>query len=182
VIQSIDSPRLKQSPAPLPSKQRSQPSPEETTAPVSSPASSNPRIPNGNVRKARLERPPPLVLRRERSDREAKQSDPSTMTRPRSRSRSRSIRPTEGSSRVSVLPNPWDSGAPPSPGAFELVFFGLPSFAPPVRPANSLKAGLPRTPRETRSFQSPEVKSLEVPQFAADHTRTTFEPRRGRAP
>jgi len=174
VTQSIDSPRLNPSPSPLLSQQRSQPLSEATT-PISLPRSSNHQVPDRNIRKARLERPPPLVLRRERSDREARQGESLAMARPRS------IKFTGVSNRDSVLPNPWDSGAKPSPAAFELVFFGLPSFSAPapapVRSKGSFKAGLPRTPRETRTFQPHEVRSLEVTHFAADRTR--FEPRRG---
>jgi hypothetical protein len=174
VIQFIDSPRLNPSPSPLLSQQRSQPLSEATT-PISLPISSNQQVPGGKLRKARLERPPPLVLRRERSDREARQGESLATARPRS------IKLTGVSNRESVLPNPWDSGAQPSPAAFELVFFGLPSFSAPaptsVRSKGSFKAGLPKTPRETRTFQPHDVRYLEVTQFAAD--RTTFEPRRG---
>ena len=53
-----------------------------------------------------------------------------------------------------MLPNPWDSNVEPQqpPAAFEWEFFQVLSFIAPVRPANTYKVGLPRTPRDTRNF------------------------------
>jgi len=138
-----------------------QPSPE-APAPVDLPTSPTSLVPGGkNGRERALPRPPPLLLRPERPDREASQSGSST------RSKSRITKILD---RGSLLPNPWDTDSRPRPPAFEREFYRLPSVSASVRSANSVKGGLPRTPRAPRTFVSPEVRPLEATQSAVDRT------------
>ena len=137
-----------------------QPSPE-APGPVNLPTSPTSMVPGGKNGKERaLPRPPPLLLRPERPDREASQSG---STRAKSRI-------TKILDRGSLLPNPWDTDLRPRPPAFEREFYRLPSVSASVRSANSIKGGLPRTPRAPRTFVSPEVRPLEATQSAVDRT------------
>jgi len=168
---SNDSPRSNLNDAPL----ITQPS-SKAAVPLSLPTLPISQVSGGNNGRARsLPRPPPLlpppVLHPER---EARRGDSFPVAR------AATTRPVGSSDRVSFLPNPWDSGAKPSAAAFERVIFGLPSSAPVVRPANSFRAGLPRTPRERQTFLPPELR----PQFtvAVDRTWSNSGRRLGPAP
>jgi len=101
-------------------------------------------------------RPPPLVLRPERSDSLRKVQQPDFLRI----EKSRSIKSTRGRGRESVLPNPWDSDAKPSRAAFQSMVFKLPPSS-----VASIRPGLPRvprTPRERRNTLSPEVRPIEI--------------------
>ncbi|KAF8480496.1 hypothetical protein DFH94DRAFT_743486 [Russula ochroleuca] len=142
----------------------------ETAVPISPPASLSSRVTDERIRKASLPtRPPPLRLNPGRAVRKVRISDSVSV------SKSRTISPMDGDNRGSFLPNPWDSDAKPQPAAFELAIFQPPSFTVSVCPANAFKAGLPRTPRETRTFISPKVISLEITQDVVD--RSGVKPR-----
>ena len=135
----------------------------ETAVPVNPPASHSSRVTDERIRKATLPaRPPPLMLRPEHAVRKVRISDFFVP-------KSRTISPVDGDNRGSFLPNPWDSGAKPQP-AFELAIFRPPSFAVSVRSANSFKAGLPRTPHETRGLTSHKVISLEITPEVVDRS------------
>jgi len=127
--------------------------PYNAAGPVSLPTLPISQMSDGkNGRAHPLSRPPPLLLPPAlRPGREARRGVSFTVAR------SRTTELMGSSNRGSFLPNPWDSGAKPSPAAFERVIFGLPS-APAVRAANSFRAGLPRTPREPRTFLPPESR------------------------
>jgi hypothetical protein len=130
---------------------------EVAAAPVSLPPAS--RTPQASDRKVQTpSRPAPLVIRPERPDREAEQEQGKAK---RGSSATVSSRTTKlmDRNRQSVLPNPWDNddndAKPPLP-AFDRAIIGMPSVsASSVRSGNSFKAGLPRTPREPRTFLSP---------------------------
>ncbi|KAI9435245.1 hypothetical protein F5148DRAFT_1154679, partial [Russula earlei] len=142
-----------------------------TAVSVGRPTSSSSQVSDVKSGKERLPaRPPPLVLRPERSKSETRRGNPSPMAK-------RGTIRTVGGSRVSVLPNPWDGEARPPSAAFERMDFQLPSLATsPLRPANSFKAGLPRTPRQRRTFVSPEVRPLEDAPIVADVDGVGNEP------
>jgi len=156
---SKDSPRSNLNDAPL----ITQPS-SKAAVPLSLPTLPISQVSGGNNGRARSlphhpPLPPPPVLHLERG---ARRGNSFPVARPRTTG------PIESSNRVSVIPNPWDSGAKPSAAPFERGIFGLPPSALAVRPANPFRAGLPRTPRERQTFLPPESR----PQFTVAVNRT----------
>ncbi len=121
----------------------------ETADPVNPPASPSS---GERIRKPSLPTcPPPLLLHPERIVRKSPKIDSDSVAK------SRTITPTDGDNRGSLgslLPNPWDSDAKPQTATFESPIYQRPSFTGSVRRANTFKARLPRTPRETRTAQS----------------------------
>ena len=144
----------------------SQPS-SKAAAPVSVPTLLISQVSDGRARP--LPRPPPLLLRPVLHPEHEERRRDSFIA-----ARSRTTKPMGSSDRGSFLPNSWDGGAKPSPVAFKRVIFGLPSSAPAVRPANSFRAGLSRTPREPRTFLPPELRPIELTQFTVAVNRTRF--------
>lgn len=150
-------------PAPLPpslgraNRETQQGDSSGTAIAISPPTLPSSRVTDERIRKASPPaRPPPLLLRPERVVRKAQKTESIPVAK------SRTISLTDGDNRGSLLPNPWDSNVEPQrpqPAAFGWELFSLPSFIPPVRPAKTYKAGLPRTPRETRDFM-PKVRTL----------------------
>lgn len=109
-------------------------------------------------------RPPTLLLRPERVDGEERRDDSLAMSRLSTvKLKARASR-GRISMAQSVLTNPWDGDETPGSAAFERVLFKLPAFPPPsALPTGSFKTGLPRNPRETRTFSvlSSEGKAPE---------------------
>lgn len=115
-----------------------------TAVPVNPPASPFSRVTGERIRKPSLPtRPPPFILHPERVVRKTPKIDSNTVAK------SRTITFTDEGNLGSLLPNPWDSDAKPQHVKFESPILQRPSFTASVRRANALKAGLPRTPRET---------------------------------
>ena len=119
----------------------------KTAAPVNHPASPSSKVTGGRIRKPSPPMcTPPLVLHRERVVRKAPKTDSNTVAKSRT-----IIIADEGSrgSLLTLLPNPWDSGARPQHASFDSPIFRRPFFTarPGVRRANALIAGLPRNPR-----------------------------------
>jgi len=134
----------------------------ETAIPVNLPPPPSSRVTSGRIRKPSLPmRPPPVVLRPKRLVRKPQKIHSRTLAK------SGTITFTDEGNRGSpgsMLPNPWDSGAKPIYATFESPILQRPSFTESARRANALKAGGPRTPRETRifKFMPPELPRSEI--------------------
>ena len=125
----------------------------ETTVPINPPAPPSSWVGGEMTRKPSLpKRPPPLLLHPGRVVRKAPKID--------SVGKSRTITFVDEGNRdslASCLPNPWDTNAIPQHATFESPIFQRPSFPVSVSRVNTLKAGLPRNPRETR-IMPPKVR------------------------
>lgn len=131
--------------------------PSSTAVPFNHIASPFSRVTDERISKPTLPRPPPLVLHR------AARKVPRIGSRPVAKSRIIAFTDDEGNRcSLSLLPNPWDGDAKPQYATFESAIFQRPSYTASVRREKTLKARLPRTPRDTRIFIPPRVRSLGV--------------------